>query len=57
MKREQARYSDELKQGIIARLLAPVNASIPELSKESSIPVGTLYTWRHKYQGDANTVA
>ncbi len=31
MKREQAKYSDELKQGIIARLLAPVNASIPEM--------------------------
>ncbi len=57
MKRKQAKYSDELKQSIIARLLAPVNASIPELSKESGIPVGTLYTWRHKYQGDATTVA
>ena len=44
-------YPDELKSSIIKKLLPPINAYIPELSKETGIPKDTLYAWRIKYRG------
>lgn len=44
-------YPDELKSSIIARMLPPNNAYIPELSKETGIPKDTLYMWRLKARG------
>jgi len=44
------KYSGEFKSSIIARLLPPNNASVPELAKETGIPKDTLYTWRLKYR-------
>ena len=32
------KYSEEFKASIIARLLPPNNASVPEVSKETGIP-------------------
>jgi transposase len=44
-------YPDELKASIIARMLAPNNAYVPELAKETGIPQDTLYMWRIKARG------
>ncbi len=44
-------YPDELKASVIARMLHPNNANIPELSKETGIPKDTLYMWRLKARG------
>jgi transposase len=44
-------YPDELKTSVIARMLHPNNANIPELSKETGIPKDTLYMWRLKARG------
>jgi len=48
-------YSEEFKANIIARMLPPNNAGVPQLAKETGIPKETLYTWRikqRKSQGD-----
>ena len=43
-------YALEFKESIIKRMLSPHNESIPTLSRETGIPVETLYTWRTKYR-------
>ncbi len=43
-------YPEELKASVIARMLPPNNASVPELVRETSIPKDTLYTWRRNAQ-------
>jgi len=45
------RYSEELKASIIARMLAPQNASVPALAQETGIPKDTLYGWRLQARG------
>lgn len=44
------RYSTEFKESIIVRLLAPRNENVPTVSKETGIPLETLYTWRTQYR-------
>jgi len=44
------KYSKEFKESIIARMLPPENASVPELVRETGIPKDTLYTWRSQYR-------
>jgi transposase-like protein len=44
------KYSKEFKESIIARMLAPENASVPDLVRETGLPRDTLYTWRSKYR-------
>lgn len=51
------KYSKEFKASIIARLLPPNNASVPDLVKETGISKDTLYTWRVKYRGTQNADA
>jgi len=41
-------YSKKYKKSLIAKMLPPNNADVPELSNETGIPVSTLYTWRTK---------
>ena len=43
-------YPEELKANLIARMLPPNNASVPELFRETGIPADTLYTWRRNAQ-------
>ena len=43
-------YSEEFKAGIIAKMLAPNNAGVPELARETGIPKDTLYCWRLKHR-------
>ena len=46
-------YPDELKASIIAKMLPPNNAYVPELAKETGISQDTLYMWRIKARGQA----
>ena len=53
-----AKYSNEFKSSIIARLLPPQNVSVPDMVKETGIPRDTLYTWKRQYrhvQGELDT--
>ena len=43
-------YASEFKESVLKRILPPSNAYIPEISRETGIPVDTLYTWRTKYR-------
>jgi transposase len=40
------KYSKELKAKVVARMMAPGNESMSQLSEEFSLPIATLYTWR-----------
>lgn len=44
------KYSKEFKNNMIARMLPPENASVPDLVRETGIPKDTLYTWRTQYR-------
>ena len=48
-------YSKEFKESILKRLVLPDAEHIPTLSKETGIPVNTLYTWRTKLRKDNPT--
>lgn len=52
-----SKYSEEFKASIIARLLPPNSASVPEVSKETGVPKDTLYYWRLKYGGTHSSKA
>lgn len=41
-----SRYSDELKESVLRRMLPPQNRSVAELARETGITETTLYTWR-----------
>ena len=44
------KYSKEFKDSIIARMLPPSNACIPDLARETGISRDTLYCWRIKHR-------
>jgi transposase-like protein len=41
-----AKYSEERKQAVIAKMMPPENRSIPDLARETGITSATLYNWR-----------
>lgn len=41
-------YSQERKESVIRKMMAPDSRSISSLSKEEGIPEGTLHGWRNK---------
>ena len=43
-------YTRDLKEQMLKKMLSPNAPSIEHLSRESSIPVGTLYTWKSDYK-------
>ena len=51
------RYSPELKDAILRRLLPPNNESVTKVAKEEGIPAGTLRRWKleAKYNGPMNS--
>lgn len=49
-------YSAENKEAIVKRMMPPNPVSIPELSLETGIPTGTLYTWKAQYQAKGHPV-
>lgn len=44
-------YSRELKDSLVAKMLAPHNLGVPQLARESAIPRDTLYGWRRQALG------
>lgn len=50
-----ARYSNEMKYGILKRMMPPSNESANLISRETGIPEATLYNW--KKQARANGIA
>ena len=46
----KTKYSKEFKESIIARLLPPQNASVPDVTRETGVPKDTLYGWRIQYR-------
>jgi len=50
-------YSAEFKASIIAKMLPPNNANVPDLADETQIPKDTLYCWRSKARKDAGGAA
>ncbi|GGA69368.1 transposase [Ornithinibacillus halotolerans] len=42
------RYTEEMKESIIKRMMPPNNESVSQLSKELGISEPTLYNWRKK---------
>jgi len=40
------RYSEERKQAVLIKMMAPENKGAMELSEETGIPYQTLYNWR-----------
>ena len=51
------KYSEDFMASIIARLLSPNNAEVPEVSKETGILKDSLYYWRLKYGGTGSSKA
>ena len=50
-------YSAEFKASIIAKMLPPNSADVPDLAKQTQIPKDTLYCWRSKARKDAEGAA
>lgn len=48
-------YSKEFKESILKRLVPPDAEKMPALSKETGIPLSTLYTWRNRLRKDNPT--
>ena len=46
----KTKYSEEFRESIIAKLLAPQNAKVSDVAQETGIPKDTLYCWRAKYR-------
>lgn len=51
------KYAAEFKESIIVRMLPPRSESVPSISKETGIPVDTLYTWRIQYRNNQRVPA
>ena len=51
------KYAAEFKESIIVRMLPPRSESVPSISKETGIPVDTLYTWRIQYRNNRRVPA
>ncbi|OTP71927.1 transposase [Caballeronia sordidicola] len=45
------KYSEERKEAILKRLLAPHNCTVSELSREEGISEATIYNWRKAARG------
>ena len=50
------KYPKEFKDSIIARMLPPSNARIPDLARETGISRDTLYCWRIKHRNANGSV-
>jgi transposase len=48
--RSMKRYSEEFKNGIIAKMLPPNSIPVSDLARDTGVPKDTLYTWRIKHR-------
>jgi len=51
------KYASEFKESIIVRMLPPRSESVRSISKETGVPVDTLYTWRIQYRNNQRVSA
>ena len=49
-------YSEERKSAVLSKLLPPLNRSVPQVSREEGIALGTLYHWRDQARSKGNVV-
>ena len=52
----QNRYSEEIKDSIIKKMMAPNPVTVSELVKETGVSDVTLYKWRKAYRNKGNAV-
>ena len=50
------RYSPELKEAILKRILPPNNESIAKVAREEGLPEQTIRTWRNKAREEGHPV-
>src|SRR5690625_3746139 len=43
-------YSDELKEQIVKKMMAPSSRSVADIARETGISAPTLYAWRKQFQ-------
>lgn len=48
------KYSEERRQSILSKLLAPHNRTVSELAREEGISEATLYNWRRAARGQGH---
>jgi transposase-like protein len=51
-----ARYSEDQKQAVLARMSPPENRPVAALARETGIPAVTLYAWRRHVQAQGGVV-
>ena len=52
-----ARYSDEFKEQVVRKMMAPNAKSVAEVHRETGVSMGSLYAWRDAYRGRGVEVA
>ncbi|MGE6333407.1 transposase [Stenotrophomonas sp. NPDC077659] len=51
-----ARYSDELKNQIVGRMMPPRSQSVAEISRDTGISAPTLYAWKRQSRNEGKIV-
>ena len=49
-------YSEEFKEQIVRKMMAPNAQSVAEVSRESGISEQSLYNWRNRYRHEGKAV-
>ncbi len=50
------RYSDELKEQVVGKMMAPNAQSVAQVHRETGISEPTLYAWRNRYRAEGQVV-
>lgn len=51
-----ARYSDELKEQVVRKMMPPHNRTVASISRESGISAPTLYAWKRQFQEQGHVI-
>jgi transposase-like protein len=51
-----SRYSNELKQQLVRKMMPPHNRSVASISQETGISAPTLYAWKHHFQEQGQVI-
>jgi len=50
------RYSEEFKEEIVRKMMAPEARSVAEVHRETGVSEATLYAWRNRYRDQGDVV-
>ena len=50
------RYSDEFKEQVVRKMMAPNAQSVAQVHRETGISEPTLYAWRNRYRAEGHVV-